>query len=525
MMIKKLIFFGAFAPFFFAVHAQNVQKGRPEEFAATISAEEMKARLAVIAGDGFEGRETGEEGQKRAAAYLADFFRSLGLPPVVDGGYLQTYPLREERNAEISLSVNGKPYVFLRDFFTFQGIPDNTYRSDKLVFVGFGINDREAGINEYEGLDVRGKVVAFFEDEPMDREGNSYITKSTRISAWSSDLKLKTEAAREAGAIAIISIQKHADHDINVYRHYIEKPKTYGAGKAVKPAFPKFYVSESVADDFFRIENKKYTVQTIKQQYRTGKRTKGFEIDVPVEAVVRTQIRQVTGENVLGYIEGTDLKDELLIITAHYDHLGKTEQGIYYGADDDGSGTVSLMEIAEAFTAAKKAGFGPRRSVLVMPVSGEEKGLLGSEYYSENPVFPLEKTVADLNIDMIGREDREHAGNYNYVYIIGSDRLSRDLHEINEKTNADHSGLELDYRYNDPADPNQFYFRSDHYNFAKKGIPVIFYFTGVHEDYHKMTDTPDKIHYDKMAKIARHIFYTAWEIANRDERIRVNEKK
>jgi Zn-dependent M28 family amino/carboxypeptidase len=524
-MVKKIFFLGAFMPSMFLLQAQTNKLVSPEPYAATISAQEMKTKMGFITSDEFAGRETGEPGQKLCAEYLADHFKKLGLPPVVNGSYMQTFPLREEKNAGYSFAINGKPYLFLQDYFAFQGIPDKTYSSDKLVFVGFGINDPEVGINEYKGLDVKGKIVAFFEDEPMDKQGNSVITQSTKISDWSSDLKLKTDAAIEAGAIGIISIQKHADNDIKMYRHYIEKPKTYRGGKTLSPAFPKFYVSEQVANDFFRLENKKYTTQSLKEEYRTGKRTKGFEIDVPVSITVKTENREITGENVLGYIEGTDLKDELVIITAHYDHLGKTDQGIFYGADDDGSGTVSLMEIAEAFVSAKKAGFGPRRSILIMPVSGEEKGLLGSEYYSENPVFPLEKTVTDLNIDMIGRVDKKHEGNFNYVYVIGADKLSMDLHNINEEQNKKYSNLELDYTFNDPKDPNMFYYRSDHYNFAKKGIPVIFYFTGVHADYHKMTDTPDKLHYEKMAKIAKHIFYTAWEVANRDERLKVDVKE
>lgn len=524
-MFKKLIFFGAFAPFALATHAQLPDETPiPERFGKTITATEMRSKMEKVAGDEFEGRETGEEGQKKCAAYLADHFKNLGLPPVVNGGYLQEFPMYEIRNAGYTLRINGKEYAFLQDFFAFQGIPDQTYSADKLVFVGYGINDPVAGINEYNGLDVKGKIVVFLEDEPVDKIGHSYVTGTTRISEWSSDLKLKTEAAQQAGAIAALSIQKHADHDIDVYRHYIEKPKTYREGQENKPAFPKFFISEQVANDFFAAYNKKYTTQTLKEEYRTGKRTKGFEMSIPVEMTVRTTARKITGENVLGYIEGTDLKDELVIITAHYDHLGKTEKGIYYGADDDGSGTVSLMEIAEAFVVAKNQGYKPRRSILIMPVSGEEKGLLGSEYYSENPVFPLEKTVADLNIDMIGRVDKAHEGNFNYVYIIGSDYLSQDLHDINEKMNKAYSNLELDYTYNDRNDPNRFYYRSDHYNFARKGIPVIFYFTGVHEDYHKMTDTMDKLNYDKMAKIARHIFYTAWELANADKRPQVDKK-
>lgn len=232
--------------------------------------------------------------------------------------------------------------------------------------------------------------------------------------------------------------------------------------------------------------------------------------------------KYIKGENIIGYIEGTDLKDELLVITAHYDHLGTKEDSlIYNGADDNGSGTSAIMEIAQAFMLAKKEGYGPRRSVLIMPVSGEEKGLLGSKYYTENPIYPLENTVANLNVDMIGRIDKYH-NNPNYVYLIGSDRLSTELHEISEAVNDKYINLELDYKFNEEDDPNRYYYRSDHYNFAQNNIPVIFYFNGVHADYHKASDTVEKLNFEKIEKIARYIFLTAWELANRDERPKLN---
>ena len=230
----------------------------------------------------------------------------------------------------------------------------------------------------------------------------------------------------------------------------------------------------------------------------------------------------IRGENVLGYIEGTDLKDELIIITAHYDHLGKHDSLIFNGADDDASGVAGAMEIAEAFMIAKKEGYGPRRSILIMPVSGEEKGLLGSEYYTDNPIYPLENSIANLNIDMIGRLDDWH-DNGNYVYLIGSDRLSLELHNLNEEINAKYIGLDLDYRFNDEEDPNRYYYRSDHYNFAKNNIPVIFYFNGIHEDYHRPSDTIEKLDFNKIETITKLIFLTAWELANRDERIKLRD--
>ena len=232
--------------------------------------------------------------------------------------------------------------------------------------------------------------------------------------------------------------------------------------------------------------------------------------------------QMIRGENVLGFIEGTDLKNELIIITAHYDHLGKHDSLIFNGADDDASGVAGAMEIAEAFMMAKNDGKGPRRSILIMPVSGEEKGLLGSKYYTDNPVYPLNNTIANLNIDMIGRLDDWH-NTGNYVYLIGSDRLSLDLHNINEEVNKKYTKLTLDYRYNDEEDPNRYYYRSDHYNFAKNNIPVIFYFNGVHEDYHRPSDTIEKLDFSKIKRISKLVFLTAWELANREEKIKLRK--
>jgi Zn-dependent M28 family amino/carboxypeptidase len=232
--------------------------------------------------------------------------------------------------------------------------------------------------------------------------------------------------------------------------------------------------------------------------------------------------KELTSSNVIGVLPGTDKKDEYLFITAHYDHLGKRDTVVYYVADDDGSGTVGVLEIAEAFTKAKASGNGPRRTVVFMTVSGEEKGLWGSDYYGSHPIFPLEKTTADLNIDMIGRSDATRKPDtLNYVYVVGDDKLSSDLKTISESVNNKYTKLQLDYKFNDPKDPNRIYYRSDHYNFAKHGVPIIFYYDGMlGADYHRPTDTPDKINYDLQAKRAQLVFYTGWEMANRDEMLK-----
>ncbi|OWK73266.1 peptidase M28 [Flavobacteriaceae bacterium JJC] len=228
-------------------------------------------------------------------------------------------------------------------------------------------------------------------------------------------------------------------------------------------------------------------------------------------------------ENILAFIKGSEKPDEIIVISAHYDHVGTKNGVVYNGADDDGSGTVAVMEIAKAFQKAKKDGHGPKRSILFLHVTGEEHGLLGSKYYADHPIYPMANTVANLNIDMIGRCDPGNCGK-DYVYVIGSEMLSTDLKKINVEANNKVTKLELNYKYDDPKDPQRLYYRSDHYNFAKNGVPVAFFFDGIHEDYHKPTDDADKIDYAALQKRTQLVFATAWELANRKDRIVVDGK-
>ncbi|GFD79364.1 peptidase M28 [Tenacibaculum sp. KUL118] len=276
-----------------------------------------------------------------------------------------------------------------------------------------------------------------------------------------------------------------------------------GQKKAVK-YLKDFYVSQGIAsplggNDYF---------QEVPSEYLSNNR-RGMTLK--------------DSENVVAFIKGTEKPDEIVVISAHLDHEGVKNGEIYNGADDDGSGTVAILEIAEAFKQAADAGKGPKRSILFLHVTAEEKGLLGSKYYTENPIFPLANTVTNLNIDMIGRVDDRHKGNPNYVYLIGSDKLSTELHNISEAMNKKYTNIDLDYKYNDDNDPNRFYYRSDHYNFAKHNIPIIFYFNGTHADYHRPTDTPDKINYEMLENRTRLVFHTAWEVANRENRVVVDK--
>ena len=248
-------------------------------------------------------------------------------------------------------------------------------------------------------------------------------------------------------------------------------------------------------------------------------KTNSLEIDYNQKNAV------VTSENVAAMIKGSEKPDEYIILSAHLDHVGMHDGEVFNGADDDGSGTVAILEIAEALKSAQENGQGPKRSVIFLHVTGEEKGLLGSQYYTDyDPIVPLAQTVANLNIDMIGRTDPKRTeGKRNYIYLIGSDKLSTELHNLSEDMNSKYTNIELDYTYNDENDPNRFYYRSDHYNFAKNNIPIIFYFNGTHADYHKATDTPDKIEYDLLENRTRLVFHTTWELANRDEAVKVDK--
>lgn len=270
----------------------------------------------------------------------------------------------------------------------------------------------------------------------------------------------------------------------------------------------------------------KRAVDFLREFYKNRdiKAAKGTE-DYFQKMLLTINKKKVATENVVAIIEGSEKPDEYIVISSHLDHIGIHDGQINNGADDDGSGTVSMLEIAEAFQKAVEDGKGPKRSIVFLHVTGEEKGLLGSKYYTDNPLYPLANTIANLNIDMVGRTDpKRKSSNPDYIYLIGSDRLSTELHELSEEVNKATVNIELDYTFNAHDDPNRFYFRSDHYNFGKNNIPVIFYFNGTHADYHKPTDTVEKIEFDLMKTRAQLIFATAWELANRKNRIKMNKK-
>lgn len=477
-----------------------------EKFARTITAGDMEKHLYIIAGADMEGRDTPSPGLEKAAAYIEEHFKKLGLLPGNKDSYRQYYPLYRDSMISSHLKINGKACELNRDYQPSVSNFSAEMRFSEIVFAGYGIADGEIR-NDYKDLNVAGKLVMILDGSPSDYKPSQtgFRSPATR--------NAKINAAMNKGAAAVIVVYKTLP---SASPGRVSNWSMSGFKPTQSPL--SFNITAAVAASIMGTEEK-----DIFEWQKAGiEPGKIFPAEMELGFAKATLSTQVS--NVLALIEGTDKKDEYIVITAHYDHVGKRNDGaIFYGADDDGSGTTGILELAEAFMEAKKAGKGPRRSILLMTVSGEEKGLWGSRYYSDNPVFPLEKTTVNLNMDMIGRIGNEYMkdkDSVNYIYIIGDDKLSSELQPLKDKVNNTYTKMKLDRKYNNPNDPNMFYYRSDHYNFARKGVPILFYFNGVHADYHRVTDTPDKINYPLMARRAQLVFYTAMEIANRPEMLK-----
>ncbi len=478
------------------LHAQDPVA---QKYGALITTSDLKENLSILASDAMEGRETGKRGQKMAAAFISAHFEELGLVAPVNGGYQQP----------VELFTTGAPAIMvksqtgdLKEFedFTYYGSGETKGTETlTLIFGGKGTDD------DLKDIDVKGKAVAILLDANASLRSNAAVTK-----------------LREKGASLVVAFTDTQDE----FAQLTGMMKRFSSGRIsmsnkASANLGLFLVGPAASEKLF-----KTSADKLKKAVSDKKVAKVKPSSISFS--IAQTFNPLKTSNVLGYLEGTDKKDELVIITSHYDHIGMLPSGdgdrINNGADDDGSGTVAVMQLAKAFTQAKKDGKGPRRSILFMTVTGEEKGLLGSDYYTQHPVYPLSSTVVNLNIDMIGRTDPQHKDSAPYVYVIGSDRLSSELHNLSESTNNTYTKLAFDYTYNAESHPDRIYYRSDHWNFAKNNIPIVFYFDGVHEDYHKPSDEVDKIEFELLKKRAELVFYTAWDIANRDNRLTVDKK-
>ena len=479
------------------------QSQNQETYASSITAKDLKEKLYIYASDEFEGRETGAVGQKIAVEYLKDSYKKLGIEAAkTDGNYFQNVPLVSVKPPKVVIKTDSTSFEYYNDFISISNAKTEVINTQDIVVVGYGIKDVD--YNDYKGIDVTDKIVVAIAGEPKNEEDIYYVSGTKSISKWSNgrqELSSKRDAAKAQGAKAFFLINESLFK--RYARYYKSRDENGGESNLALDVDKKniygFLVSQAMGAELLK--------------------TNAIEIDF------NQKNETVISENVAALIKGSEKPDEYIILSAHLDHVGMHDGEVFNGADDDGSGTVAILEIAEALKNAQDKGEGPKRSVLFLHVTGEEKGLLGSQYYTDyDPIVPLAQTVANLNIDMIGRTDPKRIeGKRNYIYLIGSDKLSTDLHNLSEEVNTKYTNIELDYTYNDENDPNRFYYRSDHYNFAKNNIPIIFYFNGTHADYHKATDTPDKIEYDLLENRTRLVFYTAWELAKRDKAVRVDK--
>jgi hypothetical protein len=512
------------------------------EAAGTITAARLSEYLHVVASDAMGGRDTPSKGLDDAAKYLADQLTRLKIKPAGDDGtYFQKIELVSFKvdPAKSSVRVGDRVSKFGEDFLA--GMTSGS-ASGALVYAGHGYVIKSKNINAYNGLDVRDKIVVAAAGVLPQNVARGEL----RGKAGEGDWDDAESYARKNGAKGLIRIPRNfervwrfgrsaADRESYQVARFMDNAAGGAAtGGSSGGELPAILPSAALLDALFAGE--KRTGADVLKGISAGDAGEPFSLDAKkrVELTVSVAPKKVMTQNVVAVLEGSDpvLKNEYVAVGAHYDHVGTGQpvggDAIYNGADDDGSGTVAVLAIAEALTRGAR----PKRSVLFVWHCGEEKGLWGSEYFTKYPTVPLNQVVAQLNMDMIGRSKKEGDANEanrdlsgeNEIYVIGSKMMSTELGELSERINRAYLNLSFNYKYDDPSDPNRFFFRSDHYNYARRGVPIIFYFDGVHQDYHRPSDSADKIDYQKMEKIARTVFVTALELANAPARPRVDKQ-
>ena len=518
-----------------ALFGQSAVKITPAEkkIVEGVTAEQMKNYLYFVASDEMEGRDTPSRGLDTTAKFIGMNLARWGFKPAGDNGtFYQKIALHSESvdPSKVTLSIDGTNYQYGQDFLRLQG---NANVSGPIVFGGNGWMVKSKNIDAFTGLDVKGKVVAVYGEgfpsqrlTPLPTGVVAADIAGTKGTDWADPVT----HARDAGAAGIILIAspqlQSAWEQVNRFtsRGMTYPEKLRPASDPAATSFPVLVASEKAGEAMLA--------------GGTGDKTSatGFATSHTAAIASASSVQTKWTQNVVAIWEGSDpvLKNEMVAIGAHYDHVGmnpnvKGDDKIFNGADDDGSGTVAVLSIAEALATAKAR---PKRSVLFVWHCGEEKGLWGSEYFNKFPTVDIKKVVAQLNIDMIGRsrkaddtnpKNKELSGE-NEIYVIGSEMMSSTLGSIVKGTNSSYLNLNYDYRYDDPKDTNRFFFRSDHFNYAVNGIPITFWFDGVHEDYHQVGDEPQKIDYNKMERVARTIMLTLLELTELKTRPAVDKE-
>jgi hypothetical protein len=487
----------------------------------SITPGELRMHLQFLASDELGGRYTLSPNFAIAARYLASHLEAYGFKGAGEhGNFLQTFQVlsgkTDATKSSLELAIAGKAKSYHFGDFYIPGEAGNGEIQGQLVFVGTGISSPAQHHDDYAGLDVKGKILLIVPGMPPDVD-----VSRLDLSEYGQG------AARAHGAAGILQLPPQRLLELMKNKGFQERAasrETVRLARDAESSLPAVTLGPVLAEEVLTACG--LDLKSVYEAVSHKQKLQPKSVDITAKMTVAMQLTRSTTQNVAAILEGTDpaLKHEYVVFSAHYDHL-KTGPGgeIYPGADDDGSGTTSVLAIAHAMSLER-----PKRSVLVMFHAGEELGLLGSEYNTDYaPVVPLKQMVADLNIDMIGRSKQpgdnatedEHLTDANTVYLVGSNRISQELHQLSEETNAQFQKMKLDYHYNDPDNPERIYFRSDHWNYAKHGIPIIFYFDGTSVDYHRPTDTIEKIDFTKMTKVARLVFETGWRIANLDHRL------
>jgi hypothetical protein len=487
----------------------------------SITPGELRMHLQFLASPELGGRYTLSPGFAIAARYLAAHLEAYGFKGAGDhGDFLQTFQVisgkADTAKSLLEVTFDGKPKAYHFGDFYIPAEGRNGDAQGQIVFAATGISSSLQHQDDYAGLDVKGKIVLIVPGIPA----------GVDMSRLDRD-EYGQGAARAHGAVGILQLPPQRLLEMMRTKGFQERAAARESVRLARDAeghLPQVTLGPALAEELLAACG--LDLKTVYQAANHKQKLPAKSLNLTAKMTVATQVTKSTTQNVAGLLEGTDpvLKHEYVVFSAHYDHL-KTGPGgeVYPGADDDGSGTTSVLTIAHAMSLER-----PKRSVLVIFHAGEELGLLGSEYNTDYaPVVPLKQMVADLNIDMIGRSkapgdnatEDEHLTDANTVYLVGSNRISPELHQLSEETNAQFQKMKLDYYYNDPSNPERIYFRSDHWNYAKHGVPIIFYFDGTSVDYHRPTDTIEKIDFNKMTKVARLVFETGWRIANLDHRL------
>lgn len=495
-----------------------------------ITAAQLKDYLYFVASDEMEGRNTPSRGLDLTAKFIALNLSRWGFKPVGDdGSFFQKIPLQSRQVVpdQSRASFNGQKLAIGTDFIA---RPNAGSAEGSLVFVGHGLMIKSKNIDPYQGIDVKDKIMVIVEGFPKGVAMNDFRGKA------GVDYDRPENYARAHGARGIIVIPSASTLSFWDQRYQ----QSLNASRPAPPSnrstgLPTIVLSEKTAQAL--LQGEKIDYDTLKKQVGEGTIGESFALPAnkKIDFTVGVKVDSVMTQNVVAVYEGNDptLKAEYVAVGAHYDHVGignadKNGDKIFNGADDDGSGTVAVLAIAEALAKGPK----PKRSILLVWHTGEEKGLWGSEWVTDHPVVPLNQIITQLNIDMIGRSKKAgdtdprnaNLSGPDEIYVIGSKMMSTELGELSEKVNQSYLKLRFNYKYDDPNDPERFFFRSDHYNYARKGIPIIFYFDGVHEDYHRQSDHPDKIDYEKMEKVTRTIFAKMWKLANQPQRPKVDKQ-